>query len=84
MDLIKQKFDQIVKQAQALKADVELLLSGGESLSFGFQKGKVDSFKNSQTQMAGFRVIKDGKQGYAYTENLLTCKVNIAYQDRCL
>ncbi len=70
MDLIKQKFDQIVKQAQALKADVELLLSGGESLSFGFQKGKVDSFKNSQTQMAGFRVIKDGKQGYAYTENL--------------
>ncbi len=70
MDLIKQKFDQIVNKAQSLQADVELLLTGGESLSFGFQKGKVDSFKNSQTQMAGFRVIKDGKQGYAYTENL--------------
>lgn len=70
MDVIKQKFDQVVNKAKSLHADVEMLLSGGESLSFGFQKGKVDSFKNSQTQMAGFRVIKDGKQGYAYTENL--------------
>lgn len=70
MDSIKENFEKVVKKAQASNAEVELLVSGGESFSASYNKENLESFKNSQSQMAGFRVIKDGRQGYAYTENL--------------
>lgn len=70
MDALKQNFQQIVSQAAQDGVRVELLVSGGESLSIGYQKRKLESFESSQTQTAGFRVIDRGTQGYAYTENL--------------
>jgi PmbA protein len=70
MDVIKSTFEKINTQAKKDGAKVELLVSGGENLSIGFQKNKMESFESTQTQMAGFRVILGSKQGYAYTENL--------------
>lgn len=70
MDTIKQNFEKILVQAREYGAKVELLVSGGEELSIGYQKKKLDSFESTQSQMAGFRVILGSNQGYAYTENL--------------
>lgn len=70
MDTIKENFQKIVSQAVKDGVRVELLIEGGENLSIGYQKRKLDSFGSTQTQMAGFRVIDGANQGYAYTENL--------------
>lgn len=70
MDMIKQNFEKILTQARQDGAKVEMLISGGEELSIGYQKKKLDSFESTQSQMAGFRVILGASQGYAYTENL--------------
>lgn len=70
MDTIKSNFQKIAEQARRDGAKVEMLLSGGENLSIGYQKQKLDSFESTQSQMAGLRVILGANQGYAYTENL--------------
>lgn len=70
MDTIKQNFEKIRAQALQDGAKVEMLISGGEELSIGYQKKKLDSFESTQSRMAGFRVILGASQGYAYTENL--------------
>ncbi|WP_415062716.1 TldD/PmbA family protein [Bdellovibrio sp.] len=70
MDAIKENFQKIVELARQDGAKVEMLLSGGEDLSIGYQKNKLESFEATQSQMAGLRVILGASQGYAYTENL--------------
>ncbi len=70
MDAIKENFQKIVELARKDGAKVEMLLSGGENLSIGYQKNKLESFEATQSQMAGLRVILGANQGYAYTENL--------------
>lgn len=70
MDQLKEVFGKIIQKSKSLNAEVELLVTGGERIGISYQNDKMDSFNNSQSQMAGFRVIKDGRQGYAYTENL--------------
>ncbi|WP_374029818.1 TldD/PmbA family protein [Bdellovibrio bacteriovorus] len=70
MDSIKNNFEKIAEQARKDGAKVEMLLSGGESLSIGYSKKKLESFESTQSQMAGLRVILGANQGYAYTENL--------------
>ncbi|MBV2169368.1 MAG: TldD/PmbA family protein [Bdellovibrio sp.] len=70
MDAIKENFQKIVELARQDGAKVEMLLSGGENLSIGYQKNKLESFEATQSQMAGLRVILGANQGYAYTENL--------------
>lgn len=70
MDAIKENFQKIASQAEKDGVRVELLIAGGENLSIGYQKKKLDSFESTQTQIAGFRVVDGANQGYAYTENL--------------
>lgn len=70
MDAIKTNFQKIAEQARQDGAKVEMLVAGGENLSIGYQKKKLDSFESTQSQMAGLRVILGANQGYAYTENL--------------
>lgn len=81
MDQIKQSFEKIVQQAKKDQAQVELLISGGENLSLGFQKKKLQKFESTQTQIAGFRVILGASQGYAYTENLAEESLFRTYRD---
>ena len=70
MDTIKTNFQKIADQARKDGAKVEMLVSGGEALSIGYSKRKLESFESTQSQMAGLRVILGANQGYAYTENL--------------
>ena len=70
MDTVKNDFLQICKVAQKENVQVELMITGGESLKLGYQKRKLEKFEASQNQMAGFRVVDGFTQGYAYTENL--------------
>lgn len=84
MDSIKITFEKIKTQAQKDGAKVELLVNGGENLSIGFQKNKMDSFESTQTQMAGLRVILGSHQGYAYTENLSDDSLIRTYQEALL
>ncbi len=70
MDQIKNSFEKVIEQARKDQAQVELLVSGGENLSLSYQQKKLQKFESTQSQMAGFRVILGGRQGYAYTENL--------------
>lgn len=70
MDTLKDNFQKIVTKARQDGAKVEMLISGGEALSIGYSKKKLESFESTQSQMAGLRVILGANQGYAYTENL--------------
>nr|BFD58684.1 TldD/PmbA family protein [Bdellovibrio sp. CKG001]BFD62109.1 TldD/PmbA family protein [Bdellovibrio sp. HM001] len=70
MDTVKSTFQTIVEKARQDGAKVEMLISGGESLSIGYSKKKLESFESTQSQMAGLRVVLGASQGYAYTENL--------------
>jgi len=70
MDTLKENFNKIADEARREGAKVELLLSGGENLSLGFNKRKLEKFESTQSQMAGLRVALGSSQGYAYTENL--------------
>jgi PmbA protein len=45
MDAIKESFNKIVSQAKNDGVRVELLIAGGENLSIGFQKKKLESFE---------------------------------------
>lgn len=81
MDAIKDNFQKIVSQAKKDGVRVELLIAGGESISIGYQKRKLDSFESTQSQVAGFRVIDGANQGYAYTENLAEESLLRTYQE---
>lgn len=81
MDTMKQNFQKIQEQAQKDGVAVELLITGGENLKLGYQKKKLEKFESTQSQMAGFRVIKGAAQGYAYTENLSLESLLRTYRD---
>lgn len=81
MDSVKTNFEKIVAQARKDGAKVEMLISGGENLSIGYQKKKLDSFASTQSQMAGLRVILGSNQGYAYTENLSEESLQRTYRE---
>lgn len=81
MDTMKENFQKIVDQAKNDGVRVELLIAGGENISIGFQKRKLDSFESTQSQVAGFRVIDGANQGYAYTENLSDESLLRAYKE---
>ena len=51
-------------------AEVELLIERAETFSASFQKGKAEKFDASASHCAGLRVIANGFEGYAFSENL--------------
>lgn len=81
MDTIKNDFLQICEIAKKENVDVELLITGGESLNLGFLKRKLEKFEASQSQMAGFRVVDGFTQGYAYTEKLSLDSLKLTFQE---
>ena len=63
-------FETIEQAAKKDGAEVEMLLERSERFSASFQKGAPEKFDASDSHCAGLRVISDGYEGYAYSENL--------------
>ena len=74
-------FHEIEAQARQEGVDVEMLVTLGESFAVGYQKGKMDKFDSSTSHCAGFRVLKDGYPGYAYSEDLTLPALKEAYKN---
>lgn len=81
MDSIKQTFEKMKAKAQEKGAQVELLLTGGDSLKLGFQKRQLEKFESTTSAVAGVRVLKNGSQGVSYTENLSEDSLMRTFQD---
>jgi PmbA protein len=63
-------FANISAAAKADGAEVEMLVERAETFSASFQKGKPEKFDASASHCAGLRVISNGYEGYAFSENL--------------
>jgi PmbA protein len=48
----------------------DAILSCSKGLSLNAQKGQIDQFKSSQSQVLGVRVIKDDRVGLSYSEKM--------------
>lgn len=80
-DLIKDQFERLAKKAKTAGVEAELLVNGGESLKISFQNGKMDEYKSSNTQIAGWRVVRGSAQGYSFTENLSAEALERSFDD---
>jgi PmbA protein len=74
-------FGKIETAAKSDGVEVELLIERSESFRTGFQKGRPEKFDSATNQCAGFRVIKDGFEGYAFSEDLSDHGLTMAYRD---
>lgn len=73
-------FGRLEQLAKGDSAEVELLVERSEKFSTSFQGGKPEKFDSSMSQCAGLRVIREGSEGYAYTENLSESALIEAYR----
>lgn len=51
------------------KGEADLILSRSKSLKMSAQKGQINEYKVSSSQILGVRAIKDGRIGISYTES---------------
>ena len=65
-NLMEKVMDGVTKQ----KAEGDLILSRFKSLKMSAQRGEINEYKVSSSQVLGVRVIKEGRVGIAYTEAL--------------
>lgn len=63
-------FEKLEAAARKDGADVEMLVERAETFSASFQKGQAEKFDASASHCAGLRVIANGFEGYAFSENL--------------
>lgn len=73
-------FEKIDRMAKGDGAEVELLIERSEKFSASFQGGSPEKFDSSASHCAGLRVIREGSEGYAYTENLSEAALLEAYR----
>ncbi|MBW6515280.1 MAG: TldD/PmbA family protein [Candidatus Cloacimonetes bacterium] len=64
------EFNAIFEKAKDKVDDIEILLSSGKSFSVRIHNQNVESFDYADSIGIGIRIIKDGRVGYAYTEEL--------------
>lgn len=65
---INQTAENIFKQVTQAGASADLIIDQGQSLSLKAQKGELEEYKVSSSQVFGLRVIKDQRVGTAYSE----------------
>ncbi len=64
------ELQQVLERATAAGYDAEIYLRSGTATTIKVQDGDVDQFTLADSRGAGLRVIRDGRAGYAYTEDL--------------
>ncbi len=74
-------FARLKEMALKDQAEFEILIDCSDSFNANFQHGKLDKFQSRNGQCAGFRVIKSGKTGYAYTENFSPDSIYATYRE---
>lgn len=65
-NIMERVIDGVTKQ----NAEADLILSRAKSLKMSSQRGEINEYKVSSSQILGVRVIKDGRVGISYTEAL--------------
>ncbi|MDY6915141.1 MAG: TldD/PmbA family protein [Candidatus Cloacimonadota bacterium] len=68
--MYKQEFKLIFNYAKDKTDDIEILFSGGNSFNVRVNQQEIEGFSHSDSVGIGVRVLKDGKQGYSYSEKL--------------
>ena len=68
--MYEQEFRAIFEKAKNRVDEIEILLSSGKSFSVRINNQAVESFNYADSIGLGIRIIKDGKVGYSYTEEL--------------
>ena len=68
--MYEKEFEQIFSLATGRVDDIEISLSGDKSFSVSISKQNIESFKYADSLGLGIRIVKEGKVGYAYTEEM--------------
>jgi PmbA protein len=71
----------LTQLAKAKGVQAEFYLEKHQSLSIQAFNQEIETFSQSTTQGLGVRVLKDGGQGYAYTEQLSDAGVTMALDE---
>ena len=66
---MKNIMEKVMNNITDKKGEADLILSTSKSLKMSAQKGEINEYKVSSSQMLGVRVIKDGRIGISYTES---------------
>lgn len=80
MEALKANFEKISRIAHADGVELELLLKGYESLLLSYQKDSLDRFESTYNEVVSLRLLRDGYEAYAYTENLSEEGLRNAYR----
>lgn len=70
MQTYTHEFQRVLDQAAQTGLDAEIYLRSSTATTIKVQDGEVDQFTLADSRGAGLRVLRDGRAGYAYTEDL--------------
>lgn len=68
--MYEQEFKLIFDYAKDKADDIEILYSGGNSFNVSINQQEIEGFSHADSAGIGVRVLKDGKQGYSYSEKI--------------
>ncbi len=66
--MYQKEFNKLFELAETKVDDIEIMLSSGKAFSVRISKQEVEAFNYSDSKGIGVRISKNGKVGYAYTE----------------
>lgn len=66
---MKSMMEKVMNNITDKKGEGDLILSTSKSLKMSAQKGEINEYKVSSSQILGVRVIKDNRVGISYTES---------------
>lgn len=67
---MKQIMDKVIDAVTKKNAEADLIFNRSKSLKMSAQRGEINEYKVSSSQVLGVRVIKEGRVGISYTEAL--------------
>ncbi len=67
---MKEILEKTVSMAKDLGAECDVLYSKGNSFSISAQKGDIDKYSVTGSQIIGIRAIKNGRVGISYSESI--------------
>lgn len=78
---IDQTIDKLQNLANNNECEMEVLITESDDFSTSFHQQKLNSFEFSKTKSFGVRIIKDGKEGSASSENFSVEAITETFKD---